>query len=194
MGAPPPIHGGLKFQPQPLIGCVGNAANSGRPRSRLGPCGKLHLTVITAQGARMPLEVGGEDTPAAILQWLCGKSGSRKGFSGLPLATNIDGMRLLHCGQPLDHGTSFRVLGISDKSTIRLLPAVKTARNWGHSKPLPDAPRGVMMTSRILAQESTMRPDTGGSDCRGADVREFSSQAEQRTPRVHLRRGSKLLL
>jgi len=185
--APPPIGGGVRHQSQPLTSRVRVPSSSGRPRSSFRSVGKLHLTVITAQGARMPLEVGGEDTPAALLNWLCGVPGSPKGLSGLPLAASIDGMRLLHCGQPLNHDTSFRALGISDKSTVRLLPAIETARNWGHSKPLPDAPRGLLMTSRTLAMESTMvgsaRPDTGSSDRRDADLRESSSQAKQRTPR-----------
>mmetsp|Transcript_68262 Transcript_68262/g.134920 ORF Transcript_68262/g.134920 Transcript_68262/m.134920 type:complete len:336 (-) Transcript_68262:84-1091(-) len=190
--APPPMDGGVKPQPQPLTGRVRIPSSSGRPCSRLRSIGRLHLTVITSEGARMPLEVGGEDTPAAVLHWLCGAPGSPKSLSGLPLAASIEGMRLLHCGQPLDPGTSFLALGISDKSTVRLLPAVATARNWGHAKPLPDAPRGLLMTSRTFAQESIMgsaRPHTGASGGRDSDVREFRSQVEQCKPQGHLPRS-----
>jgi len=190
--APPPIDGGVRPQPQQSTGRVRLPSSSGRPRSRLRSVGKLHLTVITTKGARMSLQVGSEDTPAAVLHWVCGAPGGPKGLSGLPLAASVDGMRLLYRGQPLDPDTSFRVLGVSDNSTVRLLPAIATARNWGHSKPL-DAPRGLLMSSRTMALESTMmgsaRPNTGSSDCRDADVGEPSSQAEQSKPKSHLLRS-----
>merc|ERR1740123_974207 len=100
---------------RPRLFCIGFVVRLAAPKASLACLWRQASKACDCSTvARMPLEVGGEHTPAAVLHWLCGAPGSPKSLSGLPLAASIEGMRLLHCGRPLDPGTSFLALGISD--------------------------------------------------------------------------------